>query len=335
MKDPERKNLINRIRRGEVDINNQSLFLPIVIKGLILKLNEQLTIRGIKIPHFIIHTGDDTMYLSVKGQDASIEPLEITNENYVYNSIPRCIVTIGGINLDADQLTSPYSRGQLQYEDDNNIYTFSGEFRRIPITISVSCKYYVDSWGDMMALAQQIVSKLAFVQTYNISYMGQAIKCSYNIPTSIEGEYTAELDGTTQDNKLRTTDISLDVQTNFPVWEPRTITSSDDIILYINSPNVISNGPGASAGVTIGYTDKNADGSPSYNQSVGRNAEYDSGGALTVRPEGYEPGPTPGTWIDPEGNVVDVPEDLYKDKKPVSLGKFVFYEPDEIKNSNL
>jgi hypothetical protein len=222
--------IVNSIRRGEIDINNQSLFFPIVIKGLLLKLNEQLAVRNGKIPHFIIHTGDDTMYLSVKGQNAKIEPLEISNEDYVYNSVPRCLVTIKGLNIEPDQLTSPYTQGQLQYESDDAIYTLSGEFRRIPIKISVTCKYYVDSWGDLMSLSQNIISKLAFVQTYVVSYMGQAIRCSYTIPTSIDDEYTAELDGTTQDNKLRTTEISLEVETNFPVWEPRTIVSTNDVI---------------------------------------------------------------------------------------------------------
>ena len=231
--------IVNAIRTGEIDINNQSLFFPIVIKGLLVKLNEQLAIRGIKIPHFIIHTGDDTMYLSVKGQNAAIEPLEISNEDYVYNSVPRCLVTVSGLNLETDQLTSPYVQGQMQYESEDSIYTLSGEFRRVPIKLTVGCKYYVDSWGDMMELAQHIISKLAFIQTYTVSYMGQAIKCSYSIPTSIDGEFTTELDGTTQDNKLRTTELSLEIETNFPVWENRTIVSVEDRVTKVAGGNTV------------------------------------------------------------------------------------------------
>lgn len=232
MKDKETQNLIESIRKGEIDINNQSLFFPIVIKGLIVKLNEQITIRGKKIPHYILHTGDDTMYLSVKGQDASIEPLEVSNENFVYSSVPRCLVNVKGMNLETDQLTSPYVHGVMQYESTDKLYTLTGEFRRIPLTLSVECAYYTDSWGDMMELTQQIISKLAFIQTYNVSYMGQKIICSYVIPTSLEGEYTAEMDGTTQDNKLRTMNISLEIETNFPVWEHRTIIPSNWVINY-------------------------------------------------------------------------------------------------------
>jgi len=229
----DRRQIINSIRKGEIDINNQSLFFPIIIKGLILKLNEQLTIRKNKIPHYIIHTGDDSMYLSVKGQNAAVEPLEISNEDYVYSSIPRCLVTVSGLNLETDQLTNPYTMGQLQYESDDALYTFTGEFRRVPFKLTVSCKYYVDSWGDMMELTQQIISKLAFIQTYVVSYMGQAIRCSYTIPTSEDVEYMMEMDGTTQDNKLRTTEIQLEIESNFPVWEPRTIMSTEDRLTKI------------------------------------------------------------------------------------------------------
>ena len=230
----EKQKIIDSIRRGEIDINNQSLFFPIIIKGLLVKLNEQIRIRDKKIPHFIIHTGDDTMYLSVKGQNAAIEPLEISNEDYVYNPVPRCIVTVNGLNLETDQLTNPYIHGQLQYETNDELYTLVGEFRRIPLRLTVSCKYYVDSWGDLMELSQCIISKLAFIQTYNVSYMGQSIRCSYNIPTSLDGEYMTELDGTTQDNKLRTIELSLEVESNFPVWEPRTIINSDNRILKLS-----------------------------------------------------------------------------------------------------
>ena len=229
------KQLVERIRKGEVDINNQSLFFPIVIKGLLLKLNEDISIRGGKIPHFIIHTGDDTMYLSVKGQDASIEPLEVSNEDYVYNAIPRCIVTLEGLNIESDQLTSPYIHGQLQYDADDVLCTLVGEFRRIPLKLSVSCKYYVDSWRDAMELSQQIISKLAFIRTYNVSYLGQSIRCSYTIPTDLKDDYTMELDGTTQDNKTRTLEMSLEVETNFPTWEPRTIISDEDRVVYTYS----------------------------------------------------------------------------------------------------
>ena len=232
----EIREIVSKIRKREIDINNQSLFFPILIQGLILKLNKDISIRNMGVPHFILHTGDDTMYLMHKGQDASKEPLEISNEDYIYNQIPRCIVNPGSIDLVPDQLTNPYANGNIEfeYEDsegNSHIYPLVAEFRRMPVKFNCSIKYYVDSYRDLMELTQQIVTKLAFIQTYYITYMGQTILCSYKIPEGFDGEHMTELDGTTTDGKARVLELQLEVESNFPVYSERTVMYAGN---YIN-----------------------------------------------------------------------------------------------------
>lgn len=222
--------ITDKIVRGEIDINNQELFFSHLIKGLLIKLNGDISIRGIEVPHIIIHTGSDALYLENKGQDYSIEPYSVSNENYIYTIIPRCVVTPGGINLIPDQLTNPYSRGYLQYEDEGNLYNLSAEFRRLPIKLSVDLKYYTDSYRDLLELTQQILTKLAFIKTYPITYMGQQIMCSYKIPESFSDEHITELDGKTQDNKCHVLSLSIEVETNLPVYENRTVVNTDKYI---------------------------------------------------------------------------------------------------------
>ena len=65
--DNDTKALWEDIRKGVIDINNQQLFFSIVAKGFIYKLNQNLKLRGKNIPHYILNTGDDIMYLEVKG----------------------------------------------------------------------------------------------------------------------------------------------------------------------------------------------------------------------------------------------------------------------------
>lgn len=226
----QEKHLVESIKNGDIDVNNQSLFFSILLKGLLQKLNQDLTIRGKNIPVFILHTGDDTMYLSVKGQDASIEPREISNEDYVYNQIPRGIVQPKNIDLQTDQLTSPYATGQLQMTYEGGLYTLSGEVRRIPLKMMVDVNFYVDSYTDSLELSQQIISRLAFIQMFKIAYLGQTILCSYSIPTSYQEEHLMELDGTTTDNKARKISLSLEIETTYPVWQNRTIVSASQWI---------------------------------------------------------------------------------------------------------
>lgn len=222
--------LVEKIKTNEIDVNNQELFFSHLIKGLMLKLNKDISIRGIPVPHIIVHTGSDALYLEKKGQDYSLEPLSISNENYIYNIAPRCIVTPGGIDLLLDQLTNPYVLGQLQFDDGEMIHNMYGEFRRIPLKLTVELKYFVDSYRDMLEMVQQTITNLAFIRTYNITYMGQQITCSYKIPDALSDEHMTELDGTTQDDKSHTLSLSIEVETNLPVFERKTIMSADQYI---------------------------------------------------------------------------------------------------------
>lgn len=226
----EAKELVEKIKKGELDCNNQQLFFSFLLKGLLLHLNQQIKIRNLQVPHMIIHTGDDTMWLMEKEYDYSKEPYEITNEQYIYQVTPRCTVSPGSIDILTDQVSNPYTRGNFQMEVDSQLWTLNGEFRRMPLKMSVDLKYYLDSFSDMLELMQHIVSKLAFINVYKIVYMGQAIQSSYTIPTSLQDEHMVEMDGTTQDNKDRIVSLTLEIESNLPVFNPETVVVPTPII---------------------------------------------------------------------------------------------------------
>lgn len=224
------KELEKKIRIGEVDCNNQELFFSNLIKGLLHNLNKAIVLKGGAIPHQILNTGDDLVYLNIKGQYQSIEPFEVSNEDYVYNVVPRCIVTPHGISLESDQTSNPYSRGEFQIEQEGSLYTFSAEFRRLPIKFDVDLKYYVSTFTELLELTQLICTRFGWIRTFPIIYMGQRINCSYKIPDQFEGSFLTELDGTTQDNRNRTMEFSLELEANLPVFYPETAISNEHII---------------------------------------------------------------------------------------------------------
>ena len=228
------------IRNGVIDVNTQENFMSILIKGLLYNLNGCIKVRNNPVPHFILHTGDDHVWIEAKGYDASIEPLNISNEDAVYSIIPKCIVTPSAINLDSSQLTSPYSLGSLQYTNDDGIYILSGEFRRMPIKLSVDLKYYTDSYTDMLELIQYIISNMAFIRTYDIIYMGQKIKCSYKIPDSFSDEHSMEIDGAMSDNRTHSLSLSIELETNMPIFNNKTIMGDKIITNIVANTNTIN-----------------------------------------------------------------------------------------------
>lgn len=253
--------LWNKIRKGEVDPNHQELFFLAMIKALIYDLNKNLKVRGEYVPHFIVNTGDDTMYLMVKGQNQALEPLETTNEQFVYSCVPRCIVTTAGITIPTDQLTSPYSYGGYQLEYDGQLNSMVAEFRRIPIEMSVSLKYYLDTFTDALEIAQEIITKMAFINMYKFVYMGQVIPASYTMPDSQDIEKNLEFDGLSTDSKTRNVSLDLKCESTLPVFYEATSIPSDKIInLY--------------------YTE----GDPMRRtHAVGPRAEYDGDGTVVIQ----------------------------------------------------
>lgn len=219
--------LWNDIRNGRIDPNNQELFFLALIKGLIYDLNNNIKVRGEYVPHFIVNTGDDTLYLEVKGHNMSKEPMEVTNEQYVYSCVPRCIVTTGGISIPTDQLTTPYTMGEYQIEHDGNVHTFASEFRRIPINLSVTLKYFADTFTDTLELSQEIISKMLFINVYRFVYMGQVILASYTMPDSGDFEKNLEFDGLSTDSKTRNMSLDITLESTFPVYFNRASIPSD------------------------------------------------------------------------------------------------------------
>jgi hypothetical protein len=114
------------------------------------------------------------------------------------------------------------------------------EFRRVPIKLSIGLQYFTDSFRDMLELIQQIITKLSFIRTYNITYMGQSIKCSYKLPEAFSSEYLMDMDGSTTDNKTRNLSLDIEVETNLPVYNPYSVMLADNYITktYINDKQV-------------------------------------------------------------------------------------------------
>lgn len=223
----------HKIVKGEIDVNNNELFMSTLFKALLYNLNHQMMLRDKNIPHFILNTGDDIMYLENKGQDNSKEPQQVSNEDYIYNSVPRCIVNLGGIEVLEDQITSPYSRGEFEISTDDILQAFSAEFRRMPLRFSVTLKYYLDSFTDVLSVTQYIITKLLFIRTFKFDYLGQTIEASYKVPTSFDNEKNITFDGGTTEQKLRTIELTLEVETNMPVYDERTAIGSGNCIKTI------------------------------------------------------------------------------------------------------
>lgn len=225
--DATAKTLRQRIIKGEVDINNTELFFGNMIKGALLFLNDTISLRDKSIPHFILNTGDEILYREL--MHYKYDTKNVTDEDFVYNSIPRCIVSPADLNVEPDQLTQPYCRGNFELEDSGHLYEFSAEMRRLPIKTTLGLKYYVDSFTDALALSQKIMTNIATIRTYKFTYMGETIIASLTFPNSTQIEKPAEL-SFGDESRFKTVSIDLELSTNIPVYNNRTAVETGAVI---------------------------------------------------------------------------------------------------------
>mgnify|MGYP000867012485 CR=1 FL=1 len=221
-----------------LDLNSQENYFNKLISAFLVDISSIMSLRGsISIPHFIPNTGDDTIYLMDRGYNGSLEPCEITNQaNVYYQRNPRCVCQVGGINLLNDQLTSPFVRGigTIEDEDDEGnpeVTTYSAQFRRYPVQVSIDCKYVVPTFNDVLWLTQHIITSAATIRTFKFVYLGQVLSASYRLPDAYQGEFPIEIDGTSQEDRNKTVSISLEIESNLPVYDNDTVVKTDKVIL--------------------------------------------------------------------------------------------------------
>ena len=100
--------------------------------------------------------------------------------------------------------------------------------------------YLMDSYTDTMELTQQIITKLSFVRMFYITYMGQLIGCSYTLPESYDEESVIDFDEASTDDRRHKINISIEVETNIPIYDPLTVMAADNYIKTVKTSNPLT-----------------------------------------------------------------------------------------------
>ena len=204
-------------------------FFGILMKGILAFLNKTIILNGESIQHFIFNTGSAYMYLESNGYEFSW--CETSGEDQMYMKMPRCIVEMGDISVEMNELSSPYVRGNYERLSslENKIIGFNAEIRRLPIEMNVSLKYVLSTTNESLILVQELLDKLIFQKYFNIVYLGQKIKCSIEFPQNQKIEFN-KIDLASAETNQKTVSIDLKINTNYPIINEQTEISGRKII---------------------------------------------------------------------------------------------------------
>lgn len=213
-------------------------FFSIVIKGVLGWLTRHIVMYNKPIKHFIFNTGSSYMYVEANGYTNTWK--ETSGEDYMYMETPRCLVTIGDISIPQEELTNPFVRGVYErYSDDGQIKGYNAEMRRLPIEINISLQYVLSNFNETIILIQELFDKLVFQRYFKITYLGQLIQCSIEFPNS-QSINQKRVDLSQSDDKNRTLEIQIKLNTYYPIINQDTEISSSSIINNFNASFIIN-----------------------------------------------------------------------------------------------
>ena len=202
-------------------------FFSILIKGALSWLTRNIVLYDKPINHFIFNTGSSYMYIESNGYRYSLN--EVSGEDQIYMKMPRCIVEMDNVSIPLEELTQPYVRGVYERIVGNEIVGINAEMRRLPLEVTLKLRYVLSNFNESVVLLQEIIDKLVFRKYFNITYLGQTIKCSLNWPTE-QSVQINKIDMTSSETNQKSIEFSLNLSTSYPQIDERTESRNDSII---------------------------------------------------------------------------------------------------------
>lgn len=207
--------------------NRDERFFSILLKGVLNWLNNNIVLYNKPIIHFMFNTGSSYIYVESNGYEFSWN--ETSGEDQLYMQTPRCIVELGDIGVATEELTSPFSYGEYERRNGDDIKGFQSEIRRLPLEINLSLRYVLSNFNESIILVQELIDKILFQRYFNIIYLGQTIKCSIEFPNSSKIEIN-KIDMTSSEVNQKNINIELKICTNYPQINSRVELDNSKLI---------------------------------------------------------------------------------------------------------
>lgn len=228
-------------------------FFSIVLKGVLSWFNRNIILYNKNINHFIFNTGSSYMYIESDGYEYSWN--ETFGEDQMYMKLPRCVVTLAGINIVHEELTQRNIRGDYERRYNNEIRAFNAEMTRIPLEIDLNFTYVLSNFNETIILLQELIDKLFNQAYFNVTYLGQVLRCSLQIPESFNPEIN-KIDMSSPETNQKTISLDVKVNTNYPRINTDTEILSTQLISKFGNSINLYNRDDVRKAIKENYTDK-------------------------------------------------------------------------------
>lgn len=224
-------------------------FFQSAISALVENMTALFRSYGLQIPVYIFNTGDQIM--TDEWKDA------------IATEIPRLVLSLEDIAISADNLTSPYQRGDFVVTNPSGAdEQWSAQLRRIPLKLNVACILTVSNVIEMFKW-QEVILLLMFKQNIvEFQYYKKLNQGAYQLPDSISYERNLEF-GFDDTRRNRTISFTVEYDIQYPAFDfssgslmrgnnvirefPSNVMTSDSL-----SSNVTTDKPGTGSNRFLG-----------------------------------------------------------------------------------
>ena len=176
--------------------------------------------RQIKVPFYFSTTGTERYLQDNFLNNIDFDPDNLKAEAF-YNSVPRGIVDLSGITVEAQAIVNKYVRMNHQVqEQDGTLNTYSTECFWVPIILNADCKVYTDSIVDQLKCTESIIKTFFKNKSYQVDVAYTRIPCLILFPDDYTNERTLEFSFT--DKREFTTTFALQIKAYIPVFKEGT-----------------------------------------------------------------------------------------------------------------
>ena len=258
----------------DLQFNKDDVILRNIIVGVLATLNNkmwwyqqtsQTEKQKVNVPFYFSTTGDERFLMDMFMNTVSAGGTDEKHAEAVYNQLPRAILQMDSLAIDAGSLTNKFVRAFYQrIKDDGTLTTFNSEVFMVPLILTFTVDLYVDSNLDVFKGMQRTIEVFYKHNLFQIDVDGTRIPAVASLPEDFAKERPIEF--TFGDKKEWKINYQIQVQTFMPIFKnedngffgPKNTEMPANTVMdgFMNKMNVAKKQPPANEGKTTQFNKK-------------------------------------------------------------------------------
>ena len=203
--------------------NKDDVFIRNMIVSLLAEMNKKIyyynredngTVTKITVPCLYSITGSERFLRDEFYYDALEEGKAIGD----YERVPRCVVSLNGINVNSSEQTNKYNHTKIVRESNGVLRTCLLNVEWIPVSLSFNCKILCSNNIELFKITECIISKIYKNPNYfKVDFGMFNVDGCFSVPTDYSHNISTEFGFS--DKKEFSMEFNIEMKSFIPAFE--------------------------------------------------------------------------------------------------------------------